>query len=148
MLLLVVVGLLWYFWPAITKTLYNSSTQSTQCFQSTTNAGLESTWNDRCAMAAAANRLLPCPPGGKCNGGELVSCGLDNVSSQPIVRKSDGMSCELTPEAIATFHTIQNHLQELSAASLCFEHPSIKVRGPGSSTSSSPMFDYFEIAEI
>ena len=144
---LAAVGSLWIHGPTIAVTMNSVLMPPTRCFQSTSHDGLESTWGERCAMPAAAKRLLPCPPGGKCEGGELVSCGLDNVSFQPLVPKSNGMSCKLTPEALATVHTIHNRLQELSVASVCFEHPSIKVRSRGSSTSSSPMFDYFDLAQ-
>ena len=144
-------GIMWSSLATIASTIINTFSHTFShkkpCFESTTSVALECAWSERCAVAAAENLLLPCPPGRTCQVGELVSCGLDNLSVSPIVPNPDGLSCGLAPGAIVTIDNLHSRLQELTEASTCFETPSIKIRSHGSSTSNSPMFDYFDLVQ-
>ena len=132
------------------KTTTGSTTGFTsafdRCFVNTGPSDVA--YSARCSGSAAAKQLIPCPPGGICEGGKLIACGLDmSVTGTALTISHDGMSCELTVDAAIQFQTLVDHLQELSVANMCGETPSIKIRNQGSSTSSSAMFDYFDVVQ-
>jgi hypothetical protein len=75
------------------------------CFISNMPEDTATVWSQRCMVATVAHQMMPCPRGGFCQGGKLVSCKFDGVAD-PFVPSLDSSSCNLAPDANVTFDAL------------------------------------------
>ncbi|GKZ00193.1 hypothetical protein MPSEU_000972300 [Mayamaea pseudoterrestris] len=122
------------------------------CFASNTMEDASAPWSQRCVAASIAHQLLPCPRGGICGSGKLLSCEFEGVDA--FSSSEDGSTCQLNPVAAATYDAIIEHLKNLSLTSLRHGPSSTTVRSQGWLTTESLsnetphiMFNFYDIVK-
>jgi hypothetical protein len=154
------IGPLWTHLPSLLTPLTSLESKESPCFathwydaeDSDTGVG----WSDRCAQVAAKDKLKPCPPGGWCRGGDLVSCGGDNWAWPALVTATTGTAllkhdtCSLSEAANDTVKAVHDLLHEWTLKDMCQEHLPTTIQGhvevDGVVHDRLPLFDYYDVA--